>query len=282
MARQKSKKSLLSSQKTRRIAKIWKQLWRWKLVMIPVILIAVAAPLLFRSKDRLVGQIRTRPTSEANIKIQRMDGAPISTEFEKQITALVKSNLVGPNGGLTASDAVAAVQRKFALSKVHLIKTGADQFVLSFAQHNPVLVLFGDRPRFVTEAGLVFGEPTPDQVNGYPRISGFDWTREAPSRDDSSLDLPEDEQRLVNEAVQAWLAAKGEGLQIVEVQVNRYRGMTVRLSGDSTEISLGRAPYQDKVRRLKTILGDLAKKGSQAKRIELDYEGKAFVKEEKL
>jgi hypothetical protein len=51
---------------------------------------------------------------------------------------------------------------------------------------------------------------------------------------------------------------------------------------DDTEIVIGLQPFAYKLKKLQNILDGLRRDGIVASRIELDYEGKAFIKERKF
>ena len=70
--------------------------------------------------------------------------------------------------------------------------------------------------------------------------------------------------------------------KIKSIEFKRFRGFFVVLQTSETEVALGRSPFSGKLVRLHEILKRLEKTSSTAARIELDYQGKAFIKEKKL
>ena len=63
----------------------------------------------------------------------------------------------------------------------------------------------------------------------------------------------------------------------------RFRGFFVILEAQETRFQVpGRAPFAGKLDKLQGILSKLDAKGEVAQRVELDYQGKAFIKLKKM
>ena len=87
------------------------------------------------------------------------------------------------------------------------------------------------------------------------------------------------ESRAIEDVLELIEALKADATEYSHINFIKHRGFSITLKGDSTEVFLGNAPYNVKITRMHSIILDLRKKGSQAQRIELDYDGKAFIKE---
>ena len=56
----------------------------------------------------------------------------------------------------------------------------------------------------------------------------------------------------------------------------------VVMKDNEAEVALGRPPFAEKLVKLGELINKLSKKGDVASRIELDYQGKAFIKLKKM
>jgi hypothetical protein len=83
------------------------------------------------------------------------------------------------------------------------------------------------------------------------------------------------------QAVDLGARAAEQGIEVKRVHYQKFRGYSI-FSPDNSEIVVGLGPFDYKVKKLRGILEGLKRDGIVASRIELDYEGKAFIKERRL
>lgn len=218
--------------------------------------------------------------NDDEIALERMDGAQMPADTRAAFTKVVRDSLVQSCGDLAAS--TVAVQKALSLARVSLIRTGPQSVLLRYQEHLPLLVVRADRWRFVSADGAIYGEPDPHEANGMPKISGLLDDRKTYLWEvDNTLQLDPNEKALLLKGLQAYGLGQTQGLAIREVSVSKFRGVTVT-DRRGMEISLGTTNFEEKFQHLRTIMSDVTKRGSQAQRIELDFDDKAFVKERKL
>jgi hypothetical protein len=85
----------------------------------------------------------------------------------------------------------------------------------------------------------------------------------------------------VRDALDVWRLVEENNIPVKQLNFQKFRGYALTLQ-DDTEIVIGLKPFAYKLKKLNDILTGLARDGIVASRIELDYEGKAFIKERKL
>jgi hypothetical protein len=74
---------------------------------------------------------------------------------------------------------------------------------------------------------------------------------------------------------------EGEGiplLAISEIHLDATLGLTVFTTHNATQIEMGFAPFQKKIKRLCTLLEDFKRKNLIPENIDLNYRHKAFIK----
>lgn len=178
-------------------------------------------------------------------------------------------------------DAIAKnIQARLHAKQVTVARQSGDelQIVLNFRE--PVMRVAADRTRLLDKDGEVYTEPFQNSQEQLPLLSGLfaegyhpEWTP------GGALKLTEDQQRIVGEAIALQQNIQDKKLSFSELRHVKFRGFTVVDQNKHLEILLGQAPYDKKLDRLQALLQQVQQKGQTISRIELDYEGKAFIKE---
>jgi hypothetical protein len=139
----------------------------------------------------------------------------------------------------------------------------------------------------MTLDGTVFGDAAdnagnPSSASPGVIITGVFDQRPNPTVDDSlRVIITAEERRHLFDALEVWQRSNESGVEIRQINFQKFRGFAVSLA-DGTEVVLGLKPFDYKLKKLRGILDGLKRDGVAAARIELDYEGKAFIKERKL
>jgi len=220
------------------------------------------------------------------IVVRTTDDRPLSDEQMSEVDALVRKNMrSGKKSELQA--AARQIAQKMALGVVAVTRSGKRGLVVSVSQRVPLLGVYADKPRFLTESGVVYGDYALAQDLGSaigPVVNGIFANRSEPFTITTAgtLDTDEEELVLLMEAAELYKNIRDNNLKVKSVDFRRFRGFFVTLEKTETEVALGRSPFKSKLQRLDEILGRLEKTASTAARIELDYQGKAFIKEKKL
>jgi len=209
---------------------------------------------------------------------------PLSSAAQDQIIATAR-DAVGSGSLAELTKAGLAIQRQDAYADVRLAKLSATMIAISVVPRHAALCIDADRWRYISTEGDIYGQVAEGQANACPgpTLTGlFERNRRLVSADNLTLILGDEEKALVKEAVVLVDEARTQGFTFGKLEVRRYRGFFGQLIPQGTEVALGRAPFAPKLDKLQGILARLAKKNEQALRIELDYQGKAFIKLKKM
>lgn len=171
-----------------------------------------------------------------------------------------------------------AVRRSLSAESVTLTKMSRDKIHVTIVLRKPKLVIFYDKPRYVDSSGSVYGlasfeEPTYDELHGlYLRGTPIEFMN------DGTILLPSDQRRALLNALELQRDLIPLGLGSTSMHFDPYTGLRVHVNSTDTSITFGQPPFEDKVRELKKILSGLHQSHKVAARIELDYNGKVFIK----
>jgi hypothetical protein len=223
-----------------------------------------------------------------DVQITDLEGAPHLDDLRKDIFRVTSSHLdTGSPADLDAlSDSVLALG---CWEQVSVIRPRYQTIVISAALRKPVLLVqVGSHTRFLARDGVVYGDATETTSNSIMQVpqvvvTGVFDSHNGPFLFDKAkkLVVTVAEQELLSAALRlSELASKG-GLGLKSISYQGYRGLGITLE-DETEVLMGSLPFEYKLEKLASILGKLKAKGTTASRIELDYDGKAFIKEKKL
>ncbi len=283
----KSKKAILEDQRPKKSYFRMRAFFRMLVFGFAVLGLSVTGIFAYKSfkKNIFAGDKLNNPTKvDWRVTLKTLDNQDESLpeDVYNKIIGLVRKNL-GTGNHESLEKVAEIIQAETAFARVHVLKTAYNAVVVSFERRRPVLsVEVAGVRRFVSEDGVVYGvasnqSPLPQILGIFPnRYKNFEYRR------DQSLVMNESERTAIKEAIDLYLLGQKSELAMQSVKYEEYRGFLIVLSQEDTEVFIGRAPFEEKMRRLQTILQNLTKKGTKAARIELDYTGKAFVREKKL
>ena len=163
-------------------------------------------------------------------------------------------------------------------TQIHLLKTSPDTIYLFAQKPEPVFRIEADKTRFVSPDGLVYGDAYDSQLpflRGIFPGSGKKFRIKAPNL----LCTSHREKERIRAAIQLRHLLGDANLMIEEVIFENFRGYSAVLSDSETRVNFGVPPFSGKIKKLHSILKELAKEGRYASRVELDYDNKAFIKE---
>jgi len=283
------KSSVLSRQKTKR-AKSDKRRWL-RPVAISVTLVAVVAGLAYgwtqaASLWRASHPIATVPWE---VEIKLIAGEALAPELASDLLGMAKDGL-GDGAPSALRELAEEIQKAGSFSAVHVLRTGPHAAVVQIEPRVPVLCLQLDRLYYVTTEGDAYLPGRNAKIEDCP---GPVLTGVLGENDplpglaaDLALDLKPEARAKLRDAVDLLGHTQTFGLTPARIAFQPYRGysMTMGAAADGTalEVAIGRAPFADRLAKLKDLLDKLAAKHEQAARIELDYQGKAFIKLKKM
>ena len=145
------------------------------------------------------------------------------------------------------------------------------------------LCVEADQIRYIGTDGAIYGSPNPSESCPGPILRGvFETGRKYQFNRDATLTLSQEELNIALQSLALMGALETAQLSPSTINYAKFRGFIVTLQGSSTEISLGFPPFEGRLQKLSQLLERIATSGSEALRIELDYQGKAFVKLKKI
>lgn len=171
------------------------------------------------------------------------------------------------------------LQTRLEVDRVRLVRTGHDQLYLYIKPRKPYLRIFTGKVRLLSETGQIYGLALPNHEN-LPMLKGIP-IENASWRSDGTLHIAKESEQLINQALELVKLARSFRAEIDAVSYIPYRGFSFTRASDNIEAVVGFSPFDEKLDRLLKLVGSLKKKGSHVERIELDYQGKAFIKEKK-
>jgi hypothetical protein len=178
------------------------------------------------------------------------------------------------------------IQKKLQAEQVSIVHTRDHQLTLSLEERKPLLRISADQHRLVSSSEQVYGviNGKTESFETLPLLKGVfeSRARDFAMKEDQTLDLEETEQGIIHDALTLNKEAEASGFKIEEIEYVKYRGFLLRTKGDNIEITIGMPPFKQRLKQLSEILNNLKKSGTQVVRIELDYNGKAFIKQKEL
>ena len=227
------------------------------------------------------------PPREWRIEVVSGGGAPLPEDIRREVYKVASRFLKqGSPGELAILSR--QVESLGMLESVKVIRPLSDAVILSAELRRPALLIeVGSKTRFLTMDGAVFGDAAdnsgnPSATRPTVLVSGIFDQRPNPNLDTSlRIITTAEERRHLSNALDIWQRAADVGIEIKMISFQKFRGFALTLPNE-TEIVIGISPFDYKLKKLRGILDGLAREGIVASRIELDYEGKAFIKERKL
>lgn len=261
--------------------------------LIAVMFIVVIWGLGIRINDKIrelgsyVNSILVLPPKEWRIEIVNHSGAHLPEDVKREIYKIAAKSLRTGSPQELRSLAK-SVESSGMLEAVRVIRPVTDAVILTAELRKPSLLIeVGTKTRFLTADGTIFGDANDSAAqSNHPkptvRVTGVFDQRPNPSLDQSQRVITtSDERRHLEDALEIWGLVRNGEVEIKSISFQKFRGYALILN-DDTEIVIGLQPFAYKLKKLQNILDGLRRDGIAASRIELDYEGKAFIKERKL
>lgn len=286
MKRKKAKSSVLTRQKRKRGKKrpLARSLKLYGVVALAAALLGGVGYGVFRFKTQGVFVADRADRIDWKVTIKAGEDQAIPSQAVEDIVATVKK-LAGDGSKKSLSRAAESVQKLDSYAQVSLIKLAPNELAVHVRRRTPAFCVQADRLRFVATDAVVYGTPDPAKPDAClgPVLTGvFDEQRRFTVKNDLTLALDGEERQVLKEALELLKLSREKKQSFTQLSYRRYRGFFVTLAGSGAEVSVGRAPFAGKLDKLTGILTKLEAKGHVAERIELDYQGKAFIKSKKM
>lgn len=294
--RSSKKRSVLDKQKVSRKSGREAPSLLWSIAakaLVVVLLLVIVWGLGLRALDSMrefgsyINSLAVLTPVEWRIEVISQAGTPLPEDVRREVYKVASRSL--KTGSPTELSQLAKqVEGLGMVDTVKVIRPLADTVILSAEMRRPaLLVAVGSKTRFMALDGTVFGDAADNSGNpsgAHPTvvITGIFDQRTNPGVDASlRVVTTAEERKHLLDALDVWQRSGEAGVDVKQVSFQKFRGYSIALS-DDTEITIGLKPFDYKLKKLRGILDGLKRDGVVAARIELDYEGKAFIKERKL
>lgn len=285
-----SKGSVLSRQKPRRLNRTrsrhffesYKYL-KFALLIVPLILVSLIGAKKFL-KDRHSRIETTSRTIPWRVDIQVNADQSLSERKAEEV--LRNSRAILQYGTPQELSIIASnIQKLDVFSQVHVIRVNHDRILVSVKPRVPIMCIELDRLRLVSSSGEVYGFADTEGSPACPNIK-LTGLRSKNSKvrisDDQTLELDAYQKQIIDDAITLIQSENSKNFRFSILEHREHRGFVAQILGLETEIFLGYPPFDDKLKKLDILLKKISLQGETASRIELDYQGKAFVKLKKL
>ena len=169
-----------------------------------------------------------------------------------------------------------------ALRSIQLVQTAPDRIAIATETFTPRLVAELDKLRFVSGDGVIFGNLASGETTALPILRGLYKNVPFTKSENETLILSAANQRIVDEALLAIHEGARYNIQYRSITFDEFRGLTAEMLEPNYRVTLGFRPFDLKYQRLKKVVETLKDRDLTSASIELDYAGKAFVKETTL
>ena len=159
------------------------------------------------------------------------------------------------------------------IERAQVKRTLPDQLTISIWEHKPVALINLNQLHLVDEKGTVFKKAEREDGLTLPIITGITW--------EDLMSNHKMHTALINQALLLMKLFEGEALSlssISEIHLDAALGLTVFTTHNATQIEMGLAPFQKKLKRLCVLLDEFKRKDLIPENIDLNYRHKAFIK----
>lgn len=224
---------------------------------------------------------RPNNLSEWSIIIQETKRTPIPAKERSRIVNIIKKHLLTSNQQSTFQETADKILAKSHYGFVQLLQLDSKKLLVKLRVREPVFSIAADKERLVSSSGLVYGLAKLDHQ--LPKLTGVLTKAKKNNflKSNNSLKLSQDEATIINEAIELQKKLNENNLNFSELEYKQYRGFFTTIRNLNLQVSFGRSPFQLKVRKLFRVINKLKQNNTVASRIELDYDGKAFIREKK-
>ncbi len=174
------------------------------------------------------------------------------------------------------------LHQNLGLRSIDLIQTSPFRLWIATKPFVATLIVELDRLRYVTDDGIIFGRVPENEVQTLPVLRGLDRKATLTTMANGELIPSAGNQRIIEETLLAIREGKRYNIFYRSINYDDFRGLVGDLQEPAYRVTLGFRPFENKYLKLEKILISLKQRGLTSATIELDYKGKAFVKESVL
>ena len=179
----------------------------------------------------------------------------------------------------TTQEVAQKIQKYFSFAKTTILQTAPEKLIIYIEDRVPEFSTLADKQRLVSIDHEIYGELSSAYKN-LPRLQNIlkKGRKNYTFSENASLVLEEEEKERLLEAQMILRLAEQNTLNVKEITFVEYRGFKLNFRQDKTEVFLGRKPFEKKFLKLLQIKKQFKNEDGATRRIELDYDGKSFIK----
>ena len=189
----------------------------------------------------------------------------------------IKSKLLKNYDTQSISDLSQSIQNDFNFKNVGLSVNAKNEIYVSIKKHEPKLVVEYGKPRIYTKAKKLIDTNNYSQ-SGLTKLTGLTPKESITYKNDRSISLPIGDREIIDKANLLIKTAMGYNIKYKSINFDEFRGFSGMLSNNNYNVVIGFPPFEAKYKKLNRIIYELKTQGKFSAKIELDYQGKAFVK----
>jgi|GEM_PF-3177197 len=275
MSKRRRKKGLLESQKPKRRHRL---LHIFKKLLPPILVIAGGVAIGQWLKPRLhsfglpFARSDERPELQVLSSIGVEDDAPIRSAYQ-QLSAM---------DGETLPAFAEKLHQSMGLRAITLIRTSPQRIAVGAEAFAAAMIVELDRRRYATDDGIIFGEAVEGMASSLPVLKGLSRKNALDRTANGTFIVSAGNQKIIEESLLAIHEGSKYNIKYRTLVYDDFRGLSGDLEDSNYRVTLGFKPYTHKYMKLEKIIISLKERGLSSATIELDYKGKAFVKESVL
>ncbi|SME91065.1 cell division protein FtsQ/DivIB [Pseudobacteriovorax antillogorgiicola] len=174
------------------------------------------------------------------------------------------------------------LQKKLAAKSLSTLALTPYKILLKAEFHQSLAAIEYGIKRLLSDKGKVFGQYSEKHHHHLPMISGISIDRKLDLDNEQSVVMSERNNEVLQEALLLINDGLRYNIRYKAIHFDSFRGFQVLLFDKRIRVEMGRRPFNKRYIKLEKILSNLSKKRVNTARIELDYQGKAFIKESTL
>lgn len=207
--------------------------------------------------------------------LRNMDSQKIA-ELQK-ISAEAYKNSRGRLSSVSES-----IQKSLNASEVTAFKTSFGRVHIQVEPRIPLFKIKADKVRYVSTRGALYGVAEKNDAS-VPFVKGIlENTRRLKFQKDKSAKLTEKEQLRIEKLLTLHRATKDLSLTVSEYKYIPFRGFQMVIGAQEIQVLIGEAPFERNLSKLVELLEEVKASDKKISLIEMDYNGKAFIKEKEL
>jgi hypothetical protein len=163
------------------------------------------------------------------------------------------------------------------ISHIHVQSNFENEIYISFTKRLPIFSIKSPSSTYtIANDGRFYSEPI-TETKPLPLLNGvfFENDKNENSKTNILPYIDDEQHRIILEAINLLDSIK-LNFEITAIEYKKFRGFFVQTK-DDLEVAIGRAPFNNKIIKLSSLIENLKSKNIIPKKIELDYDGKAFI-----